>query len=182
MKKTFVTFIAISLLACNNSKKNGESAEMKANTPANMSGFTPSYSASFVMDDAKNTETVLALWKDWDGGDLSKSRSHFADTISFFFPDGSSMMGPADSVLKNIQQYRSSFKSSNSTVEAIFGVKSTDKNENWVAVWGHEIKTDMQGKTDTVSQQETWRFNKNGKADMMFQASRKGILPPPPAK
>ena len=182
MKKIFVTFIAISLLACNDSKKNGESTEMKANTPTNMSGFTPSYSASFVMDDAKNTETVLALWKEWNGGDLSGSRSHFADTVSFFLPDGSSMMGPADSMIKNMQNYRSSFKSLNGTVEAIFAVKSTDKNENWVAAWGYEIKTDMQGKTDTVSLQETWRFNKNGKTDMMFQAARKGMLPPPPAK
>jgi hypothetical protein len=40
----------------------------------------------------------------------------------------------------------------------------------------------MNGKVDSVSIQETWRFNKAGKVDFMFQAIRKGILPPPPAK
>jgi len=67
-------------------------------------------------------------------------------------------------------------------VEAVFAVKSTDQNENWVAVWGSEIMTDMKGKVDTVSLQETWRFNKAGKVDFMFQAKRKGMLPPPPPK
>ncbi|HLG39724.1 MAG TPA: hypothetical protein VI461_08645, partial [Chitinophagaceae bacterium] len=67
-------------------------------------------------------------------------------------------------------------------VDAVFAVKSTDKDENWVTIWGTEIQTDMKGKVDTVSLQETWRFNKAGKVDLMFQAARKGMLPPPPAK
>jgi hypothetical protein len=67
-------------------------------------------------------------------------------------------------------------------VDAVFAVKSTDKDENWVAIWGTEIQDNMNGKVDSVSIQETWRFNKAGKVDFMFQAIRKGILPPPPAK
>ena len=182
MKRIFVAVIAISFMACNNEKASETSAEAKPNVPANMHGFTPTYSASFVMDSAANTETVLALWKEWKDGDLTPSRVHFADSVSFFLSDGSSMSGPTDSLLKNMQAYRSSFKGMEVTVEAIFGTKSTDKDDNWVAVWGNEIQTDMKGKVDTVSLQETWRFNKAGKVDMMFQAARKGILPPPPAK
>jgi hypothetical protein len=64
----------------------------------------------------------------------------------------------------------------------LYGVFWTDKDENWVAIWGSEIQTDMKGKVDTVSLQETWRFNKAGKVDFMFQAERKGMLPPAPAK
>ena len=148
-------------------------AEAKPNVPANMHGFTPGYSASFVMDSAANTETVLALWKEWKGGDLSASRSHFADSVSFFMADGSSMTGPTDVLLKGMQDYRSSFKGMEVVVDAVFAVKSTDKNENWVAIWGTEIQTDMKGKVDTVSLQETWRFNKAGKVDLMFQAYTK---------
>jgi hypothetical protein len=181
MKKLIIIFFTVSLLACTESKEK-ESSEMKANTPANMYGFTPSYSASFVMDSPKNTETVLALWKEWKDGDLSQSHTHFADTVAFFLPDGSSMMGPADTIIKNMQNYRNTFKGMDVNVEAIFGVKSTDKNEDWVAVWGSEIQTANDGKVDTVSLQETWRFNKDGKVDMMFQAARKGILPPAPPK
>lgn len=178
MKQFLAAVIAISLLACNG-EKTADTA-IKANVPANMYGFTPEYSASFVMDSAKNSETVLALWKDWKDGDLSKSRGHFADSLSLFTADGTSMVGVTEDILKGMQDYRSSFKGMEVAVDAIFAVKSTDKDENWVAIWGTEVQTDMNGKVDSVSMQETWRFNKAGKIDMMFQAQRKGILPPPP--
>jgi hypothetical protein len=182
MRRIFVTAFAFSLIACNDSTTKTESTEVKADAPTNLSGFTMGYSASFVMDSPKNTETVLALWKEWKEGDLSNSRSHFADTVSFFMADGTSMSGPTDSIIKNMQNYRSSFKSMEVSVDAIFATKSTDMNENWVAVWGVEMPTDMNGKKDTVSLQETWRFNKAGKVDLMFQATRKGMLPPAPSK
>ena len=60
--------------------------------PSKMHGFTPGYSANFVMAPATNTETILALWKDWKDGDLSKSRAHFADSVSFFLADGTQMI------------------------------------------------------------------------------------------
>ena len=185
MKRMFVALLTVLLVACNNEKTaepTTAAAEVKPNVPADMHGFTPKYSASFVMDSAANTETVLALWNEWKGGDLSASRSHFADTVAFFLADGSSMRGPTDSLIKGMQDYRSSFKGMEVNIEAVFAVKSTDKDENWVAVWGNEIQTDKKGKVDTVSLQETWRFNKAGKVDLMFQAQRKGMLPPPPPK
>ena len=187
MKKIFIAVFTVSLLACKDSSTETEntpnaSTEPKAITPSNTYGFTPTYSASFVMDSPKNTETVLALWKDWQDGDLSKSRQHFADSVSLFLSDGSSMSGPTDSIMKNMQNYRGSFKSMGVTVDAIFSTRSTDKDENWVAIWGVEMPTDMNGKKDTISIQETWRFNKAGKVDFMFQSTRKGMIPPPPTK
>lgn len=181
MKRIFVAVFALSFMACNDEATNTP-AEAKANVPTNMYGFTPGYSASFVMDDATNTETVLALWEDWKKGDLSPSRKRFADSLSLFLADGTSMVGLSDTLLKNMQAYRSSFKGMEIAVDAIFAVKSTDQDQDWVAVWGTEVQTDMNGKVDSVSLQETWRFNKAGKVDLMFQAVRKGIIPPPPAK
>ena len=183
MRKIFAAAIACSLFACSNSSTNTDGAknEMKAQVPSNMHGFTPAYSASFVMDSAKNTESVLALWKDWKDGDLSKSRSRFADSVSIFFADGSSMSGLTDDVLKNTQEYRNMFPGMEVTVDAVFATKSTDKNENFVTIWGVEISTDKNGKKDTTSVQEVWRFNPAGKVDFMMQATRKGMLPPPPA-
>ena len=60
-----------------------------------------------------------------------------------------------------------------------FPVKSTDQDDSWVNVWGVVIPTNTQGKTDTVSSQESWRFNEAGKINLMFQATRKGMLPTP---
>ena len=177
-----VLFCAVAFIACNNEKPGEAAAEAKPMVPVDMHGFTPTYSASFVMDSAKNTETILALWQDWKSGDLSKSRVHFADSVAFFLADGSSMIGPTDTLMKGMQAYRSSFTKMDVNVEAVFAVKATDKNENWVAIWGSEIQTNQAGKVDTVSLQETWRFNKEGKINMMFQSMRKGVLPPPPGK
>jgi hypothetical protein len=49
---------------------------------------------------------------------------------------------------------------------------STDKKENWVLVWAKEINTSAGGKKDTVELMETWRINKDGKADMLLQYDR----------
>ena len=183
MKQFLVILCAVAFAACNNEKAaDATMAEAKPMVPSDMHGFKPQYSASFVMDSAKNTETILALWQEWKNGDLSGSRKHFADSISFFLSDGSVMMGPTDTIMKGMQAYRSSFAKMEVNLDAIFAVKSTDKNENWVAIWGSEVMTDQKGKIDTISQQETWRFNKAGKVDMMMQTARKGMLPPPPAK
>lgn len=149
--------------------------------PTNMHGFTPEYSANFAMAPAANTETVLALWKAWKDGDLSKARAHFADNISFFMANGSEMVGPTDEIMKGMQEYRSSFTGMEMAVDAVFAVRSVDKGENWVTIWGTEKQTTKDGKVNPVSLQETWRFNKDGKIDFMIQAERKGILPPPPA-
>ena len=175
------------LFACNQSSTSSEetSSEVKAdkpNVPTNMHGLTPNYSASFVMDSPENTETVLALWSEWKDGDLSKSRVHFADTVAFYLPDGTSMVGATDSLLKIMQEYRNQYTSMGVQIDAIFSAKSTDRNENWVAVWGVEMPTDKQGRTDTTSLEENWRFNNEGKVNLMFQYARKGMIPPPPAQ
>ena len=56
-------------------------------------------------------------------------------------------------------------------------VKSTDKKENWALIWGKEIDTDKKGKVDSFYLQETWRFNKDGQADLFFQY-RQAATPP----
>ena len=182
MRKIFFALMACSFIACNDNSTSATNGEAKPNVPTNMYGFTPNYSASFVMDPADNSETVLALWNEWKDGDLSKSRPHFADSLTLFMADGTNMNGLTDDVLKNVQEYRNQFTNMEANIDAIFAVKSTDKDEHWVAVWGVEMPTDANGKKDTVSLQETWRFNKAGKVDLMFQSVRKGMIPPPPAQ
>jgi hypothetical protein len=87
--------------------------------------------------------------------------------------DGTVMHNSRDSIIAGIQQYRDMFASVNSSVDAIVALKSTDKNEEWVSVWGKEVSKDKAGKSDSVYLQESWRFNKEGKVDMMLQHHRK---------
>lgn len=183
MKQIFIIAIAICIIACNNAEKTTseetKSDSTKATGISNTSGYTSTYSSSFEMGDAKNAESVLALWKDWDNGDLQPSKMRFADSVNFYTADGSLIGGPRDSTVANAQNYRNMFSSVKSTVHAVFPVKSTDKNEDWVCIWGTEVNTDKKGKTDSVHLQETWRFNKDGKIDLIYQYSR--VAKPPTA-
>ena len=177
MKQIFIIAVAICIIACNNAEKTTPEetkavTTTKATGISNTSGYTPTYSSSFEMGDVKNAEAVLALWKDWDNGDLQPSKMLFADSVTFHIADGNDITGPRDSTVANAQNYRNMFSSVKSTVHAVFPVKSTDKNEDWVCIWGTEVSTSKKGKTDSVHLQETWRFDKDGKIDLVFQHSR----------
>jgi hypothetical protein len=177
MKKMFIAAIAVILYACNAEEKTTPADETKAVASApgvisNMSGYEANYSKSFEMGDAKHAETVLSLWKDFDNGNLEPSKALFADSVSFLVSDGSIIAGTRDSAVASVQAWRNTLSSVKSSVDAIFAVKSTDKNENWVSIWGKETSTDKKGKTDSIYLQESWRFNKDGKIDLMLQHMR----------
>jgi hypothetical protein len=72
---------------------------------------------------------------------------------------------------------RNKLASSVSSVDAVMAVKSTDKGENWALIWGKEVDTDKKGKIDSSALQETWRLNKDGKADLVYQF-RAAFIPP----
>jgi hypothetical protein len=181
MRKIFIAVITASLFACNTAEKTPPEETKSVTTKAviNTAGYSPTYSTSFEMGDAKHAEAVLTLWKDWDNGNLEPSKMLFADSIQFYISDGSVIAGPRDSAIANAQNFRNMFSSVKSTVHAVFPVKSTDKNEDWVCIWGTEVNTDKKGKTDSVHVQETWRFNKDGKIDLLNQHGR--VAKPPMA-
>lgn len=175
MKKTFIVILAAVFISCNSNEKKEATDAMtktKPDSTMNMSGYTPTYSASFEMGDPKQAEIVFMLWKAWENGDLTPAKTHFADSVEFYTADGSKIAGSLDSTFNTMQTYRNSFSKIGTAIHAIFPVKSTDKNENWVCVWGTEYQTDKNGKVDSIDVQETWRFNKNGKVDLMYQFMR----------
>ena len=176
MQKFLIVIFSVGLFACHADEKKetggkSEPAEKKS-LP-----YSASYSSQFEIGDNKNAETILSAWKSWDDGKLADTRKLYADTMHFYLRDGSEMFGPTDSVLADAQAFRNSFTAMKSTVHMYVPLKSTDKNENWVCIWGTEVSTDKQGKTDSVALQETWRFNKDGKIDMAYQFGR-ALMPP----
>jgi hypothetical protein len=60
-----------------------------------------------------------------------------------------------------------------SKIHAWVALRSTDKNENWVCVWGTDTSTDVNGKTESTEVSETWRFNREGKADLVYEYTAK---------
>lgn len=177
MKKIFVFAAVVLLAACDSKKKEPAKTGGEQTASTIKSPYEIRYSSQFVMDEPKNAETLLTLWKDWDNGNLSAHKEMFADSVELHFSDGSMMHASRDSVLAGAQSYRNTFASSTDKVDAIMAVKSTDKKENWALIWGLETNTDKSGKVDSSYLQETWRFNKDGKADLMYQFRAAGAPP-----
>lgn len=180
MQKILFAALTVALFSCHADEK--KEADNKGAAPEGKSKlpYTATYSSKFEMGDSKNADAILTAWKAWDDGDLKASRTLFADTMHFYFRDGSEMHGPTDTSLVGAQMFRNTYTAVKSTVHAYMPLKSTDKNVNWVCIWGTEVFTDKQGKVDSIGLQETWRFNKDGKIDLLYQFGRSLVPPPMP--
>jgi hypothetical protein len=185
MKKPHFLAAMVLLGACggNAPATTTDSTQPKTDSSAMMrpiqSPYPIMYSSSFAMDEPKNAESVLAFWKAYDAGDFSSSKDFFADTFDVHLSNGFHMRSSRDSSIAGVQAYRSGFASVVDNVNAIMAVKSTDKNEHWVLIWGIEKNIPKKGKADSVFLQETWRFNAAGKADLMYSFAEQ---PQPPKK
>jgi hypothetical protein len=176
MKKALLVLsVAAMFAACNNAQKEeAKTADAAAEKPkeAVKLAYTPSYSASFEMgNDAYAAMIVQGSWKDWEENKLDNMKSWVADTIIAFHSDNVITMG-ADSLIARWKRGRASYTAVIDTVHAAIANYSTDKKENWVLVWAKEINTTTKGVKDTTEVMETWRINKDGKADALYQYDR----------
>ena len=186
MKKLMLFGLLSFLISCNTGEKktstDSDSSKMEAGTMETKEAvaypYPIGYSSQFEVGDSKNAQLILSLWKDFDNNTLDNTKDKFADTITILF-SGMTMHGSRDSVLASTKAYRNMYTTVTSTVDAIMAAKSTDKNEDWILVWGTEVHTDKNNKTDSMHLQETWKLNKDGKVDFMMQYQRK---PAPPMK
>ena len=143
--------------------ENGKMKMKSDNGMMNDYPYTANYSSNFSIGNAANAKLVLAEWKDWDDNMLDR-HDFMADTIVTFMPDGTVTKGK-DANMAMWKKFRNSLTSSKSTVDAWVPLRSTDRNEDWVAVWGTETNTYPDGKVDKHDIHELWRINKDGKVD-----------------
>ncbi|MDB5221948.1 MAG: hypothetical protein JWN83_615, partial [Chitinophagaceae bacterium] len=106
-------------------------------------------------------------WKDWDDNAFDR-HDYMADTLVMYLPDGSVVKGKAAN-LEGAKKYRGGMTSAKSTIDAWIPLRSVDRKEDWVAIWGTETDTWPDGKVETRNIQEVWRINKDGKVDLMRQ-------------
>jgi hypothetical protein len=174
MKQVFLVVATAALLASCTSKTKGDTnGSGTGDTTAKVDlPYTVNYSSSFKMGDPKYSAMILqGSWKDWENNTMDNMKSWVADTIVAYHSDNSMVMG-ADSLMARWKRSRDGLTSSIDSIDAVLSVVSTDKNENWVLVWARAIDTKKDGTKDTSALQETWRINKDGKADMLYQFDR----------
>lgn len=190
MKKVFI-ISSVLFAACNNSGDKAKVDSMSTDTTATMAAKTMPdinspypvvYSSKFEIGDPKNAETVLKLWKDWDNNRLMDSKNSFADTVTFYFSDGSMMHSSRDSALAMAQKIRDNQASITSSIDAVMSAKSLmnnisskpeDQNQNWALIWGEERVTDKKGRKDSSAIMETWGLDKDGKVNIVYQYRKK---------
>jgi hypothetical protein len=181
MKRNLFFACVFILVSCNsNQPVQTESAKPASDSVAVQNINSPydiQYSSKFVMGNPKYAENVLTLWKDFDNGTLSAHKDFFADSMTAILASGARMHSSRDSVIASIQKYRNTLSTAVDRVDAVTAVRSTDKNEDWVLIWGMETDTYKNGKIDSVNLQETWRINKDGKADLLMQYMRPAATP-----
>ena len=175
-KLILVYFLAILAISCNNEKKE-PAAETTETTEAKPTVAVPlslpaSYSSSFEMGNpAYAAMIVQGSWKDWQDNTMDNMKSWVADTATIYMSDNSMARG-VDSISAKWKRNRANYSSMLDTVNAAMAVRSTDKKEDWVMVWATEHSIDKAGKKDTSYVMETWRINKDGKADLLVQFDR----------
>ncbi len=126
------------------------------------------YSSKFEFADPEKSKMILDLWKAFDNNTFDNIKDKFADTVTMKFPD-MVMHASRDSMIASTKSYRNTMLAVTSKVDVVMSVKSTDKNEDWVLVWGQEIHTSKKNKIDTVALHEVWALDKNGKVYFMQQ-------------
>ena len=173
MTKILLLLIAGSLLvACNNDTKVAGATDTKTEKPAVPLAYTPTYSSSFEMGNPEYSAMIVqGSWKDWENNTMDNMKSWVADTIVAFHSDNTMVKG-ADSLIARWKVGRAKYSSVSDSIEAIMPVYSTDKDENWVLVWAKETNVKTDGTKETANVMETWRINKDGKADLLLQYDR----------
>lgn len=171
--KKFLLLLAVgaTLYACKDEKKQ-EAGDGGMDSKNVTLPYTASYSSSFEMGNPEYAATILqGSWKDWEENKLDNMKNWMADTIVAMHSDNSMVQG-LDSMMASWKRARAKYSSSIDTIDAVMSVHAKDKNENWVLVWATAIDTKLDGTIDTVGIMETWRINKDGKADMLLQYDR----------
>lgn len=182
--KRILVFASVAVLAACNSNEpakvqsmnsgNSDSTQMDNTTYP----YTADYSHNFEIGSTKNAQTLLQLYKDWDNNTLDNSKNSFADMDTMVFYDGTMFAGSRDSFFTVAKQMRGQMGTVVDSIHAWIPLRAKDKNEDWVAIWARETSTDAKGKTTTKELQETWRFNKDGKADKVFQYEQQPVKMP----
>lgn len=174
MKPIIIICILLTLFACTANLKtqvfDWQSDNFTTPKDTLVHPFKPYYSASFEMGNPDHSQIILGIWNDWDNNQLENSLKYLADTISFHFPDGTRYDNKKkEAVLQKLKTKRLSFTKTRSNVGAWLPFRSTDRDENWVAVWGTKYYTAANGLEDSVDVHEIYAFDKNNKVKFLSQ-------------
>ena len=173
----FSAVLFLLIISCNDQvngpgAKGDSVASAKTSAPAPYEYITKStYSSQFELGDPKQADIVFTLWKLFDANNLDQGLNYYADTVELWTNDGWKYRGPKDSLMDIMKRLRGVYTAVKTDVAAIIPLRIIDRDENWVCIYGTEYLT-IKNKVDSADIQENWRFNKEGKINMMHAYKR----------
>ena len=179
MTKTLVPIaLLLFTISCNDQGKGSGTAEdtMDSEKSATSAPYEytarPFYYSKFEPGDPKQANIVIELWKMFDANSLESGLHYYADTVELWTNDGWKFRGPKDSLMDIMIKLRGVYTAVRTDVAAVIPIRSIERDENWVSIYGTEYLT-IKNRVDSADVQENWRFNKEGKVDMMHAYKRK---------
>lgn len=169
MKNRFFVLALLGILASCNNKPAEPVTEVKETTPeptAVTYPYTAGYSSDFRMGDPALAKMVLDMYKEVEENRVDSIGKYYADTVIRYNFNQRLMTLGRDEMVKLAKDFRSQFKEFSETPLAWVSLHSNDKNEDWVITWIKEKVTYNNGKQDSTTYQENWRF-RDGKIYMV---------------
>jgi hypothetical protein len=130
--------------------------------------YTATYSSQYGEGKPEYAKIVLELWREREENAIDKHTNMFADDVRLIFANGQIVKGKENAIAAT-KLLRNSLASVTISATAWLPFKSLDRNQEWVAAWYTETSTNKDGKTETVSLHEIYRFNEHGKINLMRQ-------------
>lgn len=115
------------------------------------------YSSSFKVGSHDLSKMILELYKGYEANDFSKE-AWFTDTVVAFLHNGQVVRGKAE-VMRVFKEDRQNTSIAKFTIGAVIPLISTDRNENWVALWGSTETS--QGKPNSRLSGESTKIKKS---------------------
>lgn len=170
MKQLIFFLLVIGILAsCDSSNP---SAEVKTDTQSTAADtaqvefpYVASYSSEFTMGNPAYTKVVLDMYKALEENRIDDIGQYLQDSVQRYnYAEKQFHLSRAD-MLDQLKKFREQFSEFSEKPVAFMAVKSIDKNEDWVLTWVKERVVYKNGKVDSTTYQENWRF-KDGKIYM----------------
>ena len=170
MKKSLILLAIAGIIASCNNKPAEPATEVKEvvpeAAPAVSYPYTATYSSDFKIGDPALTKVVLDMYKNLEGNTVDSVGQFLADSVVRYNFSQKMITLSREDMVKVIKGFRSQFKEFSETPLAFVSLHSNDKNEDWVLTWIKERVTYQNGKMDSTTYQENWRF-KDGKIYMV---------------
>ena len=161
----FLLSYSVNVIAQSSSAKEKRSTNRTTDNSTDFP-FTATYSSKFEMGNPKLALVVLKSFKAYNDNTLNDIGNFFADTLTVIASDGTVLKGK-ENFINALKSGRSGLSSANQEIVAYMSVKSIDKKDDIVLVWGVDTNTKGDGNVQKEEFHEVWAFNKDGKASFI---------------